>query len=248
VGIAQVDGKAAMVEVNSETDFVARNEQFQGFVSAVAELALQADGDVETLKGMDYPGTGRTVADELTQLIATIGENMNIRRTVMLAAQPGDVAAYVHAQSAPGLGKIGVLVSLESEGDKAKLAELGKQIAMHVAAIAPQALDVDSLDPAAVERERSVLVDQAKASGRPENIIEKMVEGRIRKFYQEVVLMEQAFVIDGKTRVGDVVDQLGKEIGTPVKLAGFERFALGEGIEKEEDDFAAEVAAAAGKS
>ncbi|MCR9255030.1 MAG: translation elongation factor Ts [Alphaproteobacteria bacterium] len=248
VGVAQADGKAAMVEVNSETDFVARNEHFQQFVKTVAELSLNAGGDIEALKGLDYPGTGRTVAEELTHLIATIGENMNLRRTAVIEASPGDVAAYVHAQAAPGLGKIGVLVGIASDGDKAKLAELGKQVAMHVAAIAPQSLDVDSLDPAAVERERSVLVDQAKASGRPENIIEKMVEGRIRKFYQEVVLLEQAFVIDGKTRVGDVVDQLGKDLGTSVKLAAFERFALGEGIEKEEDDFAAEVAAAAGKS
>lgn len=248
VGFAQDGSKAALVEINSETDFVARNDTFQEFVGTMAKLSLAADGDVETLKGMDYPETGRNVADELTNKIATIGENMNIRRCTTVAVSEGVVAAYMHSQTAPGLGKIGVLVGVESSGDADKIAELGKQIAMHVAAIAPQSLTVEELDPELVERERNVLIDQAKESGRPDNIIEKMVEGRIRKFYQEVVLLEQAFVMDGKTRVGDVVDQLAKDLGTSVKVTAFARFALGEGIEKEEDDFAAEVAAVAGKS
>ncbi|KZD07184.1 translation elongation factor Ts [Oceanibaculum pacificum] len=244
VGVAAQGPKAAIVEVNSETDFVARNETFQGFVAKVAELALAA-GDIDALKAAAYPGTGRTVDEELGHQIATIGENMNLRRIAQLSVSQGVVASYMHNQVAPGLGKIGVLVGLESSGDAEKLQTLGKQLAMHVAAANPASLGTDDLDPALLERERNVLVDQAKASGRPAEIIEKMVEGRIRKYYEEVCFLEQVFVMDGKTKVSKVVEDAAKEIGAPVKVTGFLRFALGEGIEKEQGDFAAEVAAAA---
>lgn len=244
---AAVSGTSgALVEVNAETDFVARNEHFQAFAAKTAELALQAGGDVERLKGLDYPGSGRTVADELTNLIATIGENMNLRRTAYLEVGDGVVCSYMHSGVAQGLGKIGVLVALESSADKGKLAELGRQLAMHVAAASPQALDVDSVDQAMLDREREVLSEQARASGKPEEIIAKMVEGRLRKYYEEVVLLEQVYVIDQENKVKAVVEQAGKDLGAPVKLAGFVRFQLGEGIEKDEADFAAEVAAARG--
>jgi elongation factor Ts len=239
---ATADGKAgALVEVNSETDFVARNEQFQSFVGAVTRLAL-ANADVETLRAARHPDGG-TVTEKLTNLVATIGENMNVRRAVRLAVSDGVVASYVHNAAAPGMGKIGVLVALESAGDKAKLQALGKQIAMHVAAASPQALSIAEVDPAMLERERAVLSEQARASGKAEDIIAKMVEGRLRKYYEEVVLLEQVYVIDGESRVKQVVEKAAKEIGAPVKLTGFARVALGEGIEKEEKDFAAEVAA-----
>ncbi|MBK8157418.1 MAG: elongation factor Ts [Rhodospirillaceae bacterium] len=240
---AVADGTAgALVEVNSETDFVARNEQFQGFVSAVTRLAL-ANGDVEALKSAKYPDGGVTVTEKLTNLVATIGENMNLRRAVRLSVPNGVVASYVHNAAAPGMGKIGVLVALESTGDAAKLQALGKQIAMHVAAANPQSLSIDQVDPAMLERERSVLAEQARASGKAEEIIGKMVEGRLRKYYEDVVLLEQLYVIDGESRVKQVVEKAAKEIGAPVKLVAFARMALGEGIEKEEKDFASEVAA-----
>ena len=246
VGVV-VDGtKGAVVEVNSETDFVARNEGFQSFVETVTSLALANGTDVEALKGIAYPGTGRNVGEELTNNIATIGENMSIRRAASVAVSDGVVVPYVHNAVKPGLGKIGVLVALESTGDKAKLADLGKQIAMHIAAAAPQSLSTDDLDPTAVERERAVLVEQARASGKPDNIIDKMIEGRIRKFYQEVVLLEQTFVIDGETQIRKVVEAAAKDAGAPVALTGFVRMQLGEGIEKVQSDFAAEVAALAG--
>jgi len=246
VGVA-VDGtRGAVVEVNSETDFVARNDSFQGFVESVTGLVLQHGTDLEALKVIAYPGSGRSVGEELTNNIATIGENMSIRRATALSVTDGVVVPYVHNAVKPGLGKIGVLVALESTGDKAKLAELGKQIAMHIAAAAPQSLSTDDLDPAAVERERAVLVEQARASGKPDNIIEKMIEGRIRKFYQEVVLLEQTSVIDGETQIRKVVEATAKSIGAPIALAAFARLQLGEGIEKEQTDFAAEVAALAG--
>lgn len=245
VGAAAAGPKAAIVEVNSETDFVARNETFQGFVAKVAELSLSANGDIDALKAAAYPGTGRTVEEELAHQIATIGENMNLRRTATLSVPQGVVASYMHNQVAPNLGKIAVLVALESTGDAEKLQALGKQLAMHVAATNPASLGTDDLDPALLERERNVLIEQAKASGRPDDIIQKMVEGRIRKFYEEVCFLEQLFVMDGKTKVSKVVEDAAKEIGAPVKVTGFLRFALGEGIEKEEGDFAAEVAAAA---
>lgn len=246
VGVAVGDGVGAVVEVNSETDFVARNEDFQKFVGKVAELAVEAKGDMDALSAADYPSSGRTVADELTHMVATIGENMRIRRTAAVSANPGVIAQYVHSASAPGLGRIGVVVALKSSGDAARLEEAGKQLAMHIAAANPRAVTSKELDPELIERERQVLTAQAEESGRPAEIIQKMVEGRLRKFFEEVVLLDQVWVIDGETRVSKVLDQLAKELGTPVEVAGFVRFGLGEGIERKESDFAAEVAAAAG--
>ncbi len=243
VGVAVAGTSASVVEVNSETDFVARNEIFQGYVAKVAELGLKAEGSVEALAAMPY-GEGRNVQEQLTFMVGTIGENMHLRRIASLKVNAGVVAAYVHAQVAPGLGKIGVLVALESTGKAAVLEALGKQIAMHVAAANPLFLDVASVDADALARERDVLSEQARASGKPEEIIEKMVDGRIRKYYEEAVLLEQIFVIDGETKISKVVANAEKEAGAPVKLVGFVRMCLGEGIEKEESDFAAEVAAA----
>ena len=240
VGVATAQNKAAIIEVNAETDFVARNETFQGFVEAVAKIALDVGEDLDAIKAAPFPGTGRTVAEELTHLVATIGENMSIRRASVLSVKQGVVASYMHQALKPGLGKIGVLAAIEGPGEFATLETLGRQVGMHVAATRPEALDVDAVDPAALERERAVLSDQARASGKPENIIEKMVEGRIRKYYEEVVLLEQVWVHDGESRVRAVVKKAG------VTLTGFVRFALGEGIEKPKDDFAAEVAATAG--
>jgi elongation factor Ts len=246
VGVAIAGTKGVAVEVNAETDFVARNEKFQDFVAKVSEIALKTGNDVEALKAAQYPGTGKTVAEYLTELVATIGENIQIRRAASIAVGQGAVASYVHSAIAPGRGKIGVLVALESTGDAAKLQELGKQLAMHVAAANPQSVSVETLDPASVARERNILLEQARASGKPENILEKMVEGRLKKFYEESVLLEQVFVVDGETRVGKVVAEAEKKIGAPIKVAAFLRFALGEGIQKAQSDFAAEVAAAAG--
>jgi elongation factor Ts len=240
IGVASESNKAAMVEVNAETDFVARNEAFQSFVETVAKLALTVGDDVEALKAAPYPGAGRSVADELVQLVATVGENMTIRRAKVFSVPSGAVATYVHNALKPGLGKIGVLVALESDSELDAVVVLGRQIGMHVAATRPDALDIDAVDPAALERERAVLSEQARASGKPEAIIEKMVEGRIKKFYEEVVLLEQVWVLDGESRVREVVKKAG------CKLVGFQRFQLGEGIEKEVGDFAAEVAAVSG--
>ena len=240
IGVASEQGRAAMVEVNAETDFVARNEAFQGFVSAVAQIALQSGEDVEALKAAAYPGTGRTVAEELVQLVATIGENMTIRRIRVLGVQQGVVASYVHQPLKQGLGKIGVLVGVEGASEIEALELLGRQVGMQVAATRPEALDITGVDGSALERERSVLADQARASGKAEAIIDKMVDGRIRKYYEEVVLLEQVWVHDGESRVKAVVAKAG------AKLSGFARFTLGEGIEKAESDFAAEVAATAG--
>jgi elongation factor Ts len=240
IGVASSGTKAAMVEVNAETDFVARNEQFQGFVETVAKIALEAGEDVEALKAAAYPGAGHTVAEELTRLIATIGENMTIRRAKVLSVGSGAVATYVHSAVKPGLGKIGVLAALEAADGGDAVLTLGRQIGMHVAAARPEALDVSAVDTSALERERAVLTEQAQASGKPPAVIEKMVEGRIRKYYEEVVLLEQVWVHDGESRVKAVVQKAG------ATLVGFARFQLGEGIEKETTDFAAEVAAAAG--
>ena len=240
VGVASGANVAAMVEVNAETDFVARNEQFQAFVAGVAQLALTVGDDVEALKAAPWPGAGHSVVDELTRMIATIGENMNIRRAKRLTVPAGVVATYTHNAIKPGLGKIGVLVALEAASELDALETLGRQIGMHVAATRPEALDASAVDPAALERERAVLSEQARASGKPEAIIEKMVEGRIRKYYEEVVLLEQVWVHDGESRVRAVAKKAG------VSLNGFVRFALGEGIDKPKDDFAAEVAATAG--
>jgi elongation factor Ts len=246
VAVATAGTAGSVVEVNSETDFVARNDRFQAFATHAAELALTTGGDVEALKQAQFPGTGRTVGDELTNLVATIGENMNLRRAARLSVADGVVASYVHSALAPSLGKIGVLVALESTGDKERLEQLGRQIAMHIAAARPDALDIADVDSSALDRERNVLAEQARASGKPEEIISKMVEGRLRKYYEEVVLLEQTFVIDGENKVRKVVETVAKEIGAPVAVKGFVRFTLGEGIEKDEGDFAAEVAAVRG--
>jgi elongation factor Ts len=234
-----------VVEVNAETDFVGRNEQFQKFVGNVAQIALDNSGDLPKVAAAPYPGTGRDVQGELTNLISTIGENMSLRRAASLSVSDGVVVAYTHNKVSPPneLGKIGVLVALESTGDKAKLEPLAKQLAMHVASANPQSLTVADLDQALIERERAVLAEKAGQSGKAADIIAKMVEGGLRKFHQEVVLLEQAFVIDGKTKVAKVVDDASKQVGGPVRIAGFLRFALGEGIEKKSEDFAAEVAA-----
>ncbi|GAB6854647.1 translation elongation factor Ts [Asaia astilbis] len=239
VAVASGKNKAAMVEVNAETDFVGRNEAFQGFVESVAHAALEVGDNLEILSQAKLP-TGRTVAEELTHLIATIGENMSLRRAKVLTVPSGIVASYVHGALRPGIGKIGVLAAVEAPSESDALLTLGRQIGMHVAATRPAALEVASVDPEALERERQVLIEQARESGKPEAIIEKMIEGRIRKFYEEVVLLEQVWVHDGETRVGKVVEKAG------AKLVAFDRFQLGEGIEKETSDFAAEVAAAAG--
>ena len=238
VGVAVDGNKGAVVEVNAETDFVARNDKFQGFVTETAKAALAAK-DIEDLKSKQ--------GDKLTNLIATIGENMNLRRSQTVSVGQGVVASYVHNQTAPGLGRIGVLVALESTGDKAKLEAFGRQVAMHVAAANPQSIDIDGVDPAAVERERNVLTEQAQASGRPADIIAKMVEGRLRKFYEEVVLLEQTWVIDNETKVHKAVEQAAKDAGAPVTVKAIVRYSLGEGIEREEKDFAAEVKATLGQ-
>jgi elongation factor Ts len=242
VGVASGPQRAAMVEVNAETDFVARNETFQGFVSEVAKVALAVGEDIEAIKAAPFPGSGRNVGEELTHMVATIGENMNIRRVRVLSVPQGVVATYVHSAVKPGLGKIGVLAAVEGAGEIEVLETLGRQVGMHVAATRPEALDASAVDPAALEREKAVLSEQARASGKPEAIIEKMVEGRIRKYYEEVVLLEQVWVHDGESRVKAVVKKAG------ANLTGFARFQLGEGIEKAAGDFAAEVKAAAGVS
>ena len=243
VGVAADGTRGAVVEVNAETDFVGRNDQFQKFVAAATRLALENGGDLAKVATAPFPGTGRDVQGELTNLIATIGENMSLRRAASLSVSDGVVVAYTHNAVAPDLGKIGVLVALESTGDKAKLGTLAKQLAMHVAATNPQSLTVADLDQAAIERERAVLAEKAGQQGKTAEIVAKMVEGGLRKFHQEVVLLEQAFVMDGKTKVSKVVEDAAKLVGGPVRLVGFLRFALGEGIEKKSEDFAAEVAA-----
>ena len=245
VGVAVEGTRGAVVEVNSETDFVAKNEQFQEFVRNVATLALQANGDVEALKSAAYP-SGGTIEEKLTDNIATIGENQSLRRTALLEVSEGVVVSYVHNAVVAGLGKIGVLVALEGAAPADALQTLGKQIAMHIAAANPLALNAEDLDPALMERERAIAIEKAKESGKPENIVEKMVEGSMAKFRKENALLSQLFVIDNKTPVADVVAQAGKEAGAAITLKAFERYQLGEGIEKAESDFAAEVAAAAG--
>ena len=246
VGVAVQGRRGAVVEVNAETDFVARNETFQAFARKVADLALAADGDLARLKAAKIAGAGRTVEEELAHLIATIGENMTLRRTATLKVGQGLVASYVHNQAAPGLGRIAVLIGLESTGDLEGLAALGKQLAMHIAAANPQAVDITGLDPALVEREKQVLVEQARASGKTDEIAQKMMEGRLRRFYQEVVLLEQDFVVQPGTPVSKAIQAAGQAIGAPIKVTGYLRFALGEGMEKRQGDFAAEVAQLAG--
>jgi elongation factor Ts len=245
IGIAVEGNRGAAVEVNSETDFVAKNEQFQEFVRNVAQLALVSGGNVENLLASDYPAGG-TVQEALTNNIATIGENQSLRRSAVLQVSEGAVIPYVHNAVAPGLGKIGVLVALESAAPAATLQSLGKQIAMHIAAANPMALTEDDLDPALIERERGIAMEKAKESGKPQNIVEKMVEGGLAKFRKESALLSQLFVMDNKTPVSDVLASAGKDAGSDIKIASFVRFQLGEGIERKQEDFAAEVAAAAG--
>jgi elongation factor Ts len=242
---AIVDGvSGAVVEINSETDFVARNEKFQSLVSSVAKLALGVES-VDRLNSTKM-SSGKTVSEEIVEHIATIGENISLRRVSSVHVSSGVVASYVHNSVVDGLGKIAVLVALESTGDKTALSALAKQIAMHVAAAKPHALNVDTLDKTLIARERDIFFEQSRASGKPDNIIEKMVEGRIRKFYEEAVLLEQIYVIDGKTKIREVIENAAKSLGSSIELKAFVRFELGEGIEQNKSDFAAEVAAAAG--
>jgi elongation factor Ts len=245
VGVVVEGNRGAVVEVNSETDFVAKNEIFQDFVRNVAKLALEGGTDVEGLGAAQYPGGG-TVQEKLTDNIAKIGENQSLRRAAVVSVNAGAVVSYVHNQVAPGLGKIGVLVALESAAPAETLAALGKQIAMHVAAAHPLALSAEDLDPALIERERAIASEKAKESGKPANIVEKMVEGGLAKFRKESSLLTQLFVMDNKTPVAEVVASAAKDAGTGIQLIGFVRYQLGEGIEKQQSDFAAEVAAAAG--
>lgn len=240
IGVASAPGAAAMVEVNAETDFVSRNEKFQAFVGAVAQVALAVGEDIGAIRAATYPQTEHSVGEELTNLIATIGENLTLRRARVLRVERGAVATYVHAAVKPGLGKIGVLVAVAGESELAALETLGHQVGMHVAAARPEVLEITDVAPEALEREKAVLAEQARASGKPEAIIAKMVEGRIRKYYEEVVLLEQVWVHDGESRVRAVMQKSGAQ------LVGFARFQLGEGIARRSDDFAAEVAAVSG--
>ena len=244
IGVAVEGTKGVAVEVNSETDFVAKNDKFQDFVRSVTDVAITTDSDdVEALKAKDYP-TGGTVSDKLTDNVATIGENQQIRRMKTVSVDNGVVVPYMHNAVAPNLGKIGVLVALESEADKDTLEALGKQIAMHIAAAFPQALNADGLDADLIERERAIAKEKAAESGKPENVQDKMVEGAVAKFAKENALLSQIFVMDNKTPISEVVAKAGKDAGKPIELKDYVRFQLGEGIEKEETDFAAEVAAA----
>lgn len=246
VAVAVDGNKGAMIELNAETDFVARNEQFQGLVNSLADIALNYSNLDEMLAG-GFPGSERNVSEEIVHNISVIGENINLRRIYNIEVSSGLVASYIHNSVAPNLGKIAVLIGMESTASKEVLENLGKQIAMHIAAAKPDALTIDAVDPANLEKEKSIIWEQSRASGKPDNIIEKMMEGRIRKYYEEVVLLEQIFVIDGKSKVKDIVAAAEKESGTEIRLKDFQLYILGDGVEKEESDFAAEVAAAAGK-
>jgi len=238
IGLAASAKEAALVEVNSETDFVARNDTFQNMASGIAKAALAAKGDLDKLAKAKFPGGSASVADTIKEMIGTIGENMTLRRTAYLAAKNGAVASYMHNVMTPGLGKIGVIVALESTGNAEQLKTFGKQVAMHIAAANPQAVDIDSLDKSLIERERAVLTEQAKDSGKPAPVIEKMVEGRLRKFYEEVVLLAQAFVHDPETTVAKAMAAAEKAAGAPIKITGFYRFALGEGVDRASDETA----------
>ncbi|CAA0092247.1 Elongation factor Ts [Starkeya nomas] len=245
IGVAIDGGKGVVVEVNSETDFVARNEQFQQLVRGIATVALTAGADIEAIKASTFPGGGK-VEEVLSSAVATIGEHMTLRRAAALEVSPGVVGSYVHGSVGDGLGKIGVLVALESAGKPDELAALGRQIAMHVAAANPQALDAAGIDPEVVARERGVLFEKAKASGKPDNVVEKIVESGLKTFYKEVTLLEQPFIHEPSKTVAQAVKESEGKVGAPIKLVAFVRFGLGEGVEKQESDFAAEVAAAAG--
>ena len=246
VAVAVEGTKGAVIELNSETDFVARNEKFQQLAGSIAEFAVRNSiENVEELKAK-CPKTGTTIQEQVSNAIGTIGENMNLRRSAILGVTNGVVASYIHNAIAPGMGKIAILVAVETTGDVGKAEAFGKQIAMHIAAARPEALSTADVDSAKLERERAVYREQAAASGKPADVVEKMVDGRVRKYYEEVVLLEQLFVIDGKTKISQVVADAAKTIGAPVKILAFVSFRLGEGIEKAATDFAAEVAAAAG--
>ena len=245
IGIATMGHKAVVIEVNSETDFVARNDAFQDIVRGVAQVALSTDGSVEAISAATYPATGKPVTDTIKDAIATIGENMALRRAALLEVEHGVVATYVHNAAGDGIGKLGVLVALRSEGDKAVLTSIGRQVAMHIAATNPLAIRAEEVDAAVAERERNVFIEQARESGKPEAIIEKMVDGRMRKFFEEVALLSQAFVINPDITVGAAIKESEKEAGAAIEVTGMVRLLLGEGIEKEESDFAAEVAAVA---
>jgi elongation factor Ts len=245
IGINGAGTSAVVVEVNSETDFVARNDAFQDLVRGVASVAIGTDGSVEAIGAATYPATGKTVTDTIKDAIAHIGENMTLRRAVKLSVEDGVVATYIHNAVADGLGKLGVLVALKSTGNKDVLAAIGRQVAMHIAATNPLAIRSEEVDAAVAERERNVFIEQSRASGKPDAIIEKMVEGRMRKFFEEVALLSQAFVINPELTVGDAIKAAEKDAGAPIEVTGMARLLLGEGIEKEESDFAAEVAAAA---
>ncbi|MEM8936197.1 MAG: translation elongation factor Ts [Pseudomonadota bacterium] len=238
VAVEEAAGGATgvVVEVNSETDFVARNAVFQSMVSDVAQTAVSVAGDLDKLRAASFPGVDKSVDEHIAEMVGQIGENMSLRRANGVVVDEGVVASYVHGQVTDGAGKIGVLVGLKSSGDKAQLGALGKQIAMHIAAARPLSSRIDDLDPTVLEREKTVLADQARASGKPEEIIGKMVEGRLRKFYEESVLLEQVFVIDGETKVSKVIDGAAKDIGASIELVGFVRLELGEGVEISEDE------------
>ena len=248
VGINVKNNSGVIIEINSETDFVSRNEIFQNFVKTCAELALSKKSSIEDLKKLPYPGSVRTVDEELANNIATIGENMNIRRLEFLEVSEGGLFSYIHNSTADGLGRLGVLVSLKSKLNVDELSALGKQIAMHVAATSPKSLSIDNLDEQIVNRERQVLIDQAIASGKPKEIADKIVQGRMHKFYQEVVLNEQVSVLDGETKIKDLVKNFSKDKNSEIELTGFKMIKLGDGIEVEETNFAEEVAATAGKN
>ena len=246
IGITINGLQGAIVEINSETDFVARNELFQNFVKNCSNLVLSHKSDINALKKLSFPGTGRSVEQELNNNIATIGENMNIRRAEYLEVSEGILVSYIHNKITEDLGKLGVIVAIESQAKEYQLSNVGKQIAMHIAATSPKSLNIDDLDNDLVEREREVLIDQAMSSGKPKEIAEKMVQGRLQKFFQEVVLNEQISVIDGETKIKDIIKKLSNDLGTEVRIKDFKILRLGEGIEVANNDFAAEVAATAG--
>ncbi len=245
IGIAASGTSAVVVEVNSETDFVARNEEFQALVNEIANAALGTDGSTDVVAAASLPSSGKSVTETVKDAVGKIGENLSFRRSAKLSVGKGGVATYVHNAAAEGLGKLGVLVAIETDGDADKAVAFARQVAMHVAATNPLALSPDDVDPAAAEREKAIFIEQARESGKPDNIIEKMVEGRMRKFFEEVALLKQAFVINPDLTVEKALAEAEKDIGAPAKITSYVRFALGEGIEKEEGDFAAEVAAAA---
>jgi len=245
VGAVSVGTTGTVVEVNSETDFVARNESFQDLVNTIVKVANEVGGDFDTLKAANFPGTDKTVEEQVAEMVGTIGENMSVRRSQSLSVKEGVVASYIHNAVASGLGKIAVLVGLETTGDAQAASDFGRQVAMHIAAINPLALTQDDMDASVVARERDVYSEQARESGKPDNIVEKMVEGRMRKFFQESVLLSQTFVVDGENTVEKASELAAQAVGAPVTISGFVRFELGEGIEKKVEDFAAEVAATA---